>query len=189
MIELKLHKAIVIDDNDTDKLSRVKIRILPEFKDVPKNLLPWALPFNHLMGMSGNTFSHNPPVEDSHIWVFFLDKYWKKPYYITGRMIEGLFNYDEWDNIESDIDEINSASYPNPRFFLLEGGSILFYNTFTKDIGIYHSTKSYAFIKGNGEIYINSKTKKMLLENNNGSIEIGTNGTIDINNGNLTVSA
>ena len=106
MIPVTLYKAIVIDDNDSNKLCRVKIKVLPEMKDVEDKNLPWALPFN-TMGMSKTSYTFSPPLKDDNIWVFFLDKYFQMPYYITGRFIEGLFDYDNKINTPiSNISEI-----------------------------------------------------------------------------------
>ncbi len=186
MRELILYKAIVIDDNDSDKLGKVKIKVLPEMKDVKDEDLPWALPFLSL-GMNSTTFTHIPPIKNTHIWIFFLDTYFQKPYYITGRIIEGLYKYD--DNIKtplSNITEIGSLTYPNPRAILLPDNSLLFYNTETKEKGIYNQNGTYFFINATGEIYIYSKDKLIKMYNDSGSFTLKASGQLDIN-GHLTI--
>jgi len=186
--ELILYKAVVIDDNDSDKLCRVKIKVIPEMKDVEDKNLPWALPFN-TMGMNASTFTHNPPVKDTNIWVFFLDTYFKMPYYITGRFIEGLFGYSDKINTPlSNISEIGSLNYPNPRAILLPDNSLLFYNTETKEKGIYNQNGTYIFINSGGELFINVKDQSAKIYGNSGYIELKSSGQFDIN-GHLTVDA
>jgi hypothetical protein len=45
MIKLDLYYANVVNNNDPDKLGKLQIKILPEFKDMKESLLPWARPF------------------------------------------------------------------------------------------------------------------------------------------------
>jgi hypothetical protein len=170
--EIVLYKATVIDDNDPKKLSRVQIRVLPEMKDVQAKYLPWAVPHGG-EGMASDNMTHNPPEKNSHIWVYFLDKYFKSPYYIGARFIQGLCNYSGVTTSLGSITEIGSMVYPNPRFILHKDGTIEFHNSVTGAHGVYHKSGSYMIFDPSGNIYISKGTNKIKMETTGITIETG----------------
>jgi len=185
-ISIELMKAQVIDDSDPNKTSRIKIKILPEFKDIPTSDLPWASPHAGL-GMLGTEFSHNPPVKNSFVWVYDIDGFYQEFRYISGQWIEGLFDYTKGSTPAGNISEKTSSfTYPDPRFFLLPDGSVLFYSS-NGDKGIINSDGSYMFQKASGAHYLNAKANEVKVYNNSGSILLASNGQVNINNGNFTV--
>ena len=151
---MDLKKAVVVDDNDPDKLSKVQIRVIPEMKDVAERLLPWARPHGTGMDMKASAFGHEPPAVGSFVWVYYLDEYWQRPYYLSGRFIEGLFDHDVVKSTLSGVTEVGSQTYPNPKFILYEDGSIVFHNTDTGAMGMYSSNGSYVIIGGSGDVVI-----------------------------------
>jgi len=182
MNEIKLRKAIVIDNDDSNSpdkehLSRIKVKILPELLGVDDDLLPWCRPFFQ-MGMSPNSITHNIPIIGSSIWMIFLDDYWKEGYYLTGRFVDGFFDFAKWEDLESLIqnDDIQAATYPNPRFFLLPDNSVLFYNTETKSKGIINHNGTYSVINGDGDWYTYFVDRTYTLYNEKGRIEIDPDG-------------
>ena len=78
---LKLRRAIVISNDDSSntesKLSRIKVKILPENQNVDNDLLPWAEPFFTYAGSSSSTAKQYLPEKDSYVYVLILDDYWQ----------------------------------------------------------------------------------------------------------------
>ena len=175
MKQVGIQKAVVESINDPDEIGRIQVRILPEMIGVDNDLLPWVRPFN-VGGMTRNEFSFNPPPENSRVWVMFIDKYYKKGYYLSGQHIDGFFSYVTAKNKAEQTGESGTA-YPNLKFYMMEDGGLIFYNTQTGNMGAVHKDGSYVYLQGNS----------IVLNNGTGMIEMQSNGTVDIN-GNLTVS-
>lgn len=186
---IKIYYGIVVDNNSENKNqsskdSYIKVRIIPELKDVGENDLPWVRPFTGL-GMGLSLFEHNPPEINDNVWVFFKDEpYWKEGFYISGRYIDGLFDYTKWD--DGKIPDKDTSAYPNPRFWYIPDGSIFFIDYDTGDKGVLNNNGTYILMKGNGEIYYYLKDKSLKIHNDNGFFEIKSNGQFNVNN-NFTV--
>ncbi len=166
-MQLSLHYATVIDNNETNKKSMIKERILPEMKDFDSNKLPWVRPFIN-QGMSEDQYSFNPPENDSKIWVVFTDKYFKEGYYLSGSFIDGHFNYTSVQTDLNKIAELSNTAYPNIRFNRLPDGTIMFHNNSTGEVGIYHSSGQYVVIDNTGAVTI---SKNLDVD---GTLEVGT---------------
>lgn len=180
---IKLYYGIVVDNNSENKDrsvkdSYIKVRVIPELKDIGEDNLPWVRPFTGL-GMGASLFGHNPPEINDNVWILFKDEpYWKEGYYIPGRYIDGLFDYTKWN--DSDVPDKNPSTYPNPRFWYIPDGSIFFVDYDTGDKGVYNSNGSYLLIKGTGEIYLYTKNKSAKIYNDNGYVEVDTGGIINL---------
>ena len=163
---MHLYKAVVIDDNDTNvgdskNLSRIKVRLLPEMNGIDESLLPWVRPF-FVEGITELNNSHNPPEIGSNIKCIFIDDYYKQGFYLKGDFIDGFFSWDSVVHLLSKINELGNQTYPNPRFTQLPDGSIVFYNTVTREMGILHSSGTYAMITASGGMSINAIDKIVL---------------------------
>ena len=206
MYEMKLYYANVVDNDDQNhddgkKLSRIKIRALPEMQGIEEDKLPWVRPFFQA-GMSASHFSHTVPENNSKIWVIFIDDYFKNGYYLNGAFIDGFFDFDTVETDLGNISESIDLTYPNLKFYYLPDGTIIFYNSDTGDKGIYHSNGSYGISTADGQRYIYAKDQEIKIYNDEveftlsddgtykidgaGTIECKSSGQIDIN-GNLTV--
>jgi len=157
---IKLEYGIVIDNIDEDKKAKVKIRILPQLKDVEESLLPYAQPFLN-DGMSTVQFSHNPPEIGSKIWVIVLDEFYKQCYYLSGRFFQGLFDITKVTTPLGGIAEIDIGETQDLKFKLLPDGSIMFWNTKTSNMGFYHKTGSYVVMNGEGKIIVKGSEIKI----------------------------
>ena len=151
MIELKLYYAEVVanDDQtapDATKLSRIKVRLLPEMKGIVDSYLPWVRPFL-IGGMSATNFSHNPPEIGSKVWCLFTDNTFHDGYYLSGAFIDGFFQPTTVDTSLANITEVVTTVYPNLKFYLFKDGTILFENSSNGDVGVYQNSGSYIFIK------------------------------------------
>ena len=90
MININLYKAKVIDTADTDSKAKIKVRLLPEMKDISEDHLPWVRSF-FTLGMSATNYSFHLPKIDSYVWVFFLDEYFQEGFWFTGIFMDGFF--------------------------------------------------------------------------------------------------
>lgn len=156
MIEMKIQKAKVMSIDDPDSLGKIQIKVIPEMEGVDDDLLPWVRPFS-IGGMSKDHFSFNPPPVNSMVWVGFIDKYFKKGYYISGQHIDGFFSYVSAKN-KADQTGDSNTSYPNLRFYLFEDGGIVFHNSETGNFGVVHNGGSYILVKQD-EVDINGHLK------------------------------
>jgi len=64
------YRAIVTDNNDPLQAGRVRVRVMPMFKDVDADALPWAVLADAFMG-SPNAGSVNIPEIGANLFVFF----------------------------------------------------------------------------------------------------------------------
>jgi len=184
MYNIRLYYGKVEENNDPDKESKIQVRLLPEMKDVAKSDLPWVRPFL-VENMTEEATSHCPLEEGSTVWVFFLDEYFKYGFYIKATFLDDLFDYD---SVKSDIDSISdldSQSYPQPKFTRYKDGTIVFHNSETGETGIYHKSGSYNVIDKDGNVFSYS-TGDIKIYNDNGSITIDSNGEIELNNSNTS---
>lgn len=187
MKTLHWYTATVIDNNDTDKQGKIKVRLIPENKDVDESLLPWVLPF-HTPGMSNQAFSFHPPQNNDQIWVVYLDPpFFKEGYYFTGDFIRGFFSYGTITNLLSSISELTDTTYPKLMFELFPNGNLIFQHLVNGDVGIYHKSGTYSIIDQNGKVIVNTGSQGAIIKNNAGSIELKSTGEVDINGGNLKV--
>ena len=173
---MDLDYAKVEDINDPDQKGRIQVRVLPQLKDVRKDLLPWYDPFEGTS--TSEEMSFNPPKTGSLVLVKVTSSTFKSGFYYSGVHTRNLFDYDVVSSSLSNIDEISDTSYPNVKFRLLEDGSIMFNNTNTGDLGIFHNTGSYSIIRFNGSL-INYSVEAIRSYNDNASVEMKSNGHVD----------
>lgn len=167
-----LRTAEVVDDIDPDELSRVKVRILPEMKDVSDDLLPWAKPATHGYGTGADHGTHTPPEIGSFVVVRIANA-WRTFHYTSDEYIEGFAIYSKWSDISSQLTSYGTDSYPQPRMLVGKDGTIRFHNTETGAIGVYHTTGTFVMINPDGQVRI--KTDDAVM------VEVGDK--VQINNG------
>ena len=155
----KIYKGIVVSNNDLEKLGRLQVRLNPEFKDVPEDLLPWLRPFLY------QDITNVLLEEGAQIWCFFLDDYFKQGYWISTQHIDCYFNYDEVFSQLNSISDLDLQEYPQPQFQRFSNGTIFFNNTITNDIGIFHTSKSYCMIDSSGSIILSNSFNKFSILN------------------------
>lgn len=187
MIDAKLYFGRVEDNDDPDQLSRVKVRLLPEMNDADVDHLPWVRPFM-VENMTADSYSHKPLEVGSTVWCLFIDEYFKQGFYIAGTFIDGLFDYGTVKDQIDSIPEIDSQTYPQARFTRYPDGTIIFQNTSSGEVGIYHSTGSYVVIDKEGSLTGYSKKdvkfyndSASLTLDNAGNIIQNSDGTIQLN--------
>lgn len=204
----RLYTAKVIDLNDPLMVGRIKARPLPELKDIKDINLPWFKPYK-LGNISETKWEHNPPPEDSIIYVL-INSDWTSFKYCGNRIFEDLLDYAT--NIDSPLKELSELSdddvtYKDLNWKLYEDGSLEFHNTSTGSHGFLHKSGSYSIYDTDGNMFVkpvsdtsfiidNSKAQfemtgdgEVIINNENGIIDLKTDGSVNINNGNLEILA
>ncbi len=166
MIKLDLYYANVVDNNDEDKLGKLQIKILPEFKDIKDALLPWARPFMS-SGFSAVNNSMALPEIGSNVWVL-ADKNFRYFRYLFGVPVDGLFDYEAIETSLGDVAEMSDTEYPNVDFDLSNDGSIRFHNRVSGDHGFLHNTGTYFIIDTDGFITVSEISGNIVKMNDEG---------------------
>lgn len=181
-----LRRAVVIDNDDTqfdnNKLSRIKVRVLPEMKDVKNQDLPWIEPFMNSIGVSTDTREHRVPDIDSQVFVLVMDTSWQTIRYLSGFYINGFAAYTKWEtDISSEISDISSQTYPQPNEFkIYKDGSAYFRNTDTGEFGYYNSNGTYTVFDTDGNYIVYGKDKSIRTYNDKTIFEIKDTGEVSI---------
>lgn len=180
MIDVKLYTGKVVDVEDPDEKSKIKVRLLPEMKDAQEDHLPWVYPFL-VDSMTKDTYSHYFPEVDSLVWCFFTSESFHTGYYIPSVFLEDVFDYSAIEDAIDNIEEIDSPSYPQAKFTQYKDGTTIFRNTETGETGIYHSSGTYTVIDKNGGVFVKG-VDDIKLYNDNGTMQLLKDGTIEHTN-------
>jgi hypothetical protein len=180
MIDVQLYTGEVVDTNDPDQKGRVKVRLLPEMKDAQESHLPWVYPFL-IQSMTEDAFSHIYPDQGSLVWCFFTSDSFHTGYFISSVFLEDIFDYSVVEDAISNISEVQSPQYPQAKFTKYSDGTVVFTNTDTGDMGVYHSSGTYTVIDRDGGVFVKSN-KNIKLYNGDASIEMKEDGTIEQTN-------
>jgi len=181
-----LRRAFVIDNNDSafdgNKFSRIKVRVLPEMKDVKTTNLPWIEPFSNSTGVSTDAREHKVPDIDSQVFVLVMDEYWQNIKYLSGFFIQGFVGYEKWtDDVSSNISDIDSQTYPQPNEFkIYKDGSAYFRNTDTGEFGYYNTNGTYTVFDKDGNYFIYGKDTSIKIYNDKTTLEIKDTGELSI---------
>lgn len=177
---LPLYKAVVTSAGDKEHPGRIQIRVQPQFRNVDKDLLPWADPLVGA-GMGTDEFEFHPPQVDSLVWCVFLDDYWKSPRWLPGQFISGFFDYDG--KVKPALDaasDVQDSEYPNVRFTHLPTGNIEFHNVDNGEYGFIHNSGSYNIFDPDGNMYFYTVGEAHTY-NDNGNVRLAANGEIELN--------
>ena len=149
--------AKVVDNNDPEKLGKIKVRILPEMEDFSENILPWVGVYNQ------NDTTHSVPDNETFIRVVVEDwPYMQRIRYISDDFVEGEDSYSQFN---ANIEELSSQKYPQPSFKRYKDGTIVFHNSDTGEHGTYFSNGGYFLSDKDGNVHINSKSGKLSIKN------------------------
>ncbi len=173
----------VIDNNDSDKKGKIKVRIFPELSEVPNEDLPWAKPIK-------KPNEHFVPKEESFVFVQISDDWTKFYYEKETPYISAQHTYQESKDIVEAARDSDSHTYPYPYSIKTEDGSVLYYNEDTKECGLIHSSGLQLIMKSDGAFSIvldekldlnyNSSTKDFTIKDINNVIlnEGGDDGVL-----------
>lgn len=148
----KLHYADVIDNNDSEKKGRIKIKIPYLHKNTTDDLLPWATQFCIGGGGSNEYGKSFIPEKDSKVWIGFYDEPdMQKPFYIADITLSEIHPHNLFeDNVKSEIE--SSSSYPNTKYTYYKNGICIGVDSSegSPEIFVYHPSGSYFKIDDNG---------------------------------------
>ena len=156
---LLLRKAQVIDIDDPDEKGKIKIKILPDFKNISDDLLPWASPFSSKNSTSIR--SNDLPEEGSIIRVLVREDN-QRYYYLDNMYFYNLFDFSIIKSSLENVEEISDTTYKNIIFRLYFDGSLEFHNNSTGEHGFIHKSGSYFFFDSDG-YFIISDTKNKII--------------------------
>lgn len=148
----KLHYADVIDNNDSEKKGRIKIKIPYLHKNTTDDLLPWATQFCIGGGGSNEYGKSFIPEKDSKVWIGFYDEPdMQKPFYIADIQLSEIHPHNLFeDSIKSEIE--SSSSYPNTKYTYYKNGICIGIDSSddSPEIFVYHPSGSYFKIDNDG---------------------------------------
>lgn len=162
---MELRKALVIRNDDPNETGRIKVRILPELKDVvEESKLRWIYPF--MLSGGGLNSEHDVPEVNEYVTVIIKDPYWLYVEYIPSDYTIDNYPYSDFGNISSNMTELGSQIYPQPKWIKkFNDGTLMFHNSETGEHGVYNNNGSYWIFDSNGNLILNSKSKKISVKN------------------------
>lgn len=175
--------GLVIDNNDPDKLGRVKVRIFPEFDTLEENSLPWADPMNDddicIPSDSSGVGTFRIPEKDSYI-VVLIDPTWQNFRYsgVTPNRKRTDVITNITDNLSNLIDNVDTT-YPQPLYLMrTKDGTIAYHNTENGEMGIVSKNGIYLRYDSEGTFEMGSKDGSKLSLDTQGNLNFSgsTNG-------------
>lgn len=168
----KIVAGVVIDNEDPEKLLRCRVRVAVLHRDIPDDLVPWALPMNlgGGNGMTGGVGMISVPVVGSKVSMMFMDDSLYHAAYISWRI-------ETSDDIPAEL----LADYPDAWGFLDGGGNLLLVNNVTGLVKFHHVTGTMLQFKQDGSVQLT--TKKDLALHVNGVTNILASGQINLHSG------
>jgi hypothetical protein len=160
--EFELKQAQVISVNEASTKGGIRIKILPELKDVPDDKCPIAYPFFSFN--SANELSNDMPEENSIIRVL-VNSYYTLFYYLPNQIFPALFDYTLITTKLGDASEISGTDYKDLKFRMYRDGALEFHNKDTGEHGIIHSSGSYMVMDESGNIIVNGGSNKLKIYN------------------------
>lgn len=163
----------VVNNNDPDKLLRVKVRIPLIHRDIPDAKLPWSRPQMFLgpSGVGGGVGGVRVPAIGAKVLVQFNDDTLYNTSYVAD------FAY------ENSIPAELLADYPESYGWIDAAGNLFFVNTKTKEARFIHVSGSKFDIAADGSMVIAS-AKKITVSGATDVDVLGAN-TVSIHSGSL----
>jgi hypothetical protein len=170
------YPAKVIDNNDTKKQGRVKIKIEHIHHGFAPDMLPWARQSSLSTGGSATHGSSSIPEIDSHVWVWFeqVDVFYKQPYYMAdlqfaGKHPHGLFEA----NVKSGLG--SASAYPNTKYTYYKNGICIGVDSSAgnAEVFIYHPAGFKVLVDKNG--FMNYADPKNTIVTSSSGIIINDN--------------
>ena len=175
-------KAIVLDNKDPDEKSRVKLRILPELKDVSESELPWVSP---------NKSTRDIPEIDDIVYVSVDNEFnIRNMRYSNTISVLNNIDYDKVkDDVEAIADIVSNYQYPQPNEFQkFKDGSYVFRNTETGELVFCHNSGVYTIYDEDGNVTTYTKDKYFKVYNDKLTMQLEDNGDYLFENEKVSLS-
>lgn len=170
--------GMVEDNNDPEKLGRLKVRISPYMDFEPEDI-PWACPTLGTHGNISNAGGLNVPEIGSQVRVYFPSHDLTAPYYMGAELNEL--------NRTTFFDE----NYPETYGYKDSVGNFLKINKAKRTVQIQHSSTSNLRVAPDGSMQVALSNGAYFTLDNHNSFELNV-GAVDITgtaNGSLSVKA
>lgn len=164
------YKGIVVDNNDPEKMGRVRVQVWGIFDDIPVNHLPWCNPEEHYMGSTMGSFV--VPPNGAVVKVYFENNEIYNPVYTSRVEDKNSLNF-----VSNPGDD-----YPDTKvFFENDNGEFFKTNIRTGQTVYRHSSGVIIMIDGKGNTTISTKASgsSMFIESG-GEINISAKASINI---------
>lgn len=170
--------GMVEDNNDPEKLGRLRVRISP-YMDFATEDLPWACPTLGTHGNSSNAGGLNVPEKGSQVRVYFPSHDLTAPYYMG-----------------AELNELNRTTffdddYPSTYGYKDSTGNFIKVNKARDTVQIQHSSSSNLKVAPDGSMQISLSNGAYFTFSNKNAFDLNI-GAVEISgtpNGSLTVSA
>lgn len=141
-----IYRGLVVDNNDPDKLGRVKIKIYPMFYNLETKFIPWSVPAQGIFaGAGADSGSFCIPSVDSFVFVFFEMGSIHQPVYFA-----------EAQTAQKGIPIESQVNYPNRKVFKTSQGLTVFIDDSNNEINIKHPSGTSIVIDNLGKVLIDS---------------------------------
>lgn len=146
------YRGTVMDNIDSDKLGRIKVKIYPMLSGVETENLPWAVPAMPLSSGAGEDYgTFCVPEIGTNVWVFFE----------AGDIYQPVFFAEATDGMKGlpvDIDE----DYPNTTVMETKTGIVIKINRKegNENVLVEHPTGSFIEMDKEGNVFITSAIDK-----------------------------
>ena len=145
--DLKFHRfyrAIVLDNDDSSKLGRVKLNVLTIFDGIGADDLPWATPAMPIFTGSGSGYGNFAiPEVGSQVWCFFEAGDFNQPVYFA-EAPSGVHG----------LPSERTTNYPHRRVMKTKNGIVIIIDDSNLEIKVEHPSGAYVQIDGSGNIVI-----------------------------------
>jgi len=163
MINKKEYYAQVVDNNDSQKKGRIKIRVPELHWGIIDTDLPYA--------KQDKEFSSFIPEIGEVIVVYSVDRFYKKWFYQSNISLEEKHEHNDFENnVKSKIG--STSQYPNTKYLRFKNGATIAFDSSlgNPEISLYSPKESWVFIDKDGKVKIKASS----------DIEILTEGKISL---------
>lgn len=174
----------VIDNDDPEKLGRVKIVVFGYYDELPESALPWAIPdLGYVGGTNGNFII---PEVGTFVRGYFDQGDIQKPIYDGVAFTEMTSK-----NILKNQLINKTEDYPNKMVLMeTDQGDYMTMNRANGEMELQHRTGLNITIGADGSITINTGSNYSNLAGGVGNVTINTDGNTEINStGNINIKA
>jgi hypothetical protein len=141
------YRGLVVDNNDPEKLGRIKVKVYPMFKGIEDpDQIPWAVPAMGLFAGAGTGFgAFAVPEENSFVYVFFEAGDIYQPVYFA-----------EAQTAQTGIPLASQVDYPYSKVWETPTGIALWINSKpgAEQIVVYHPSGSYIEVTQAGNVIV-----------------------------------